>query len=359
MRRITPIGAVLVCTALIVAACSQGAATTEPTTTTLTPLTTLVTTTTSPTTTVPAPTTTATPAPNIADTVNGLEADESSVQRRAVVIKIDNHSNARPQSGLMDADLVYEILVEGGLTRFAAVFHQSDLDYVGPVRSGRPTDVGVVKPLDAPFQISGAQPWVQDIFKAEGLKMVYDNGTTTWREHHRSAPHNLYSSTYLIRDYADGRGWSDESPGNVFSFGDPTPTSGTATNIELDWSDHPDVRWVWNGETYERFNGSVPHKWVTEDGEDGIVTTPMIVVLVGRRYTASPSGKGSSVPATDTVGSGTAIVFRDGGVIEGTWQRDRNDVPFELSDASGNDIVLPASKMWIAIFPDNRTVNWS
>jgi hypothetical protein len=260
----------------------------------------------------------------------------------------------------MEADVVYEILVEGGLTRFAAVFQSEDLEYVGPVRSGRPTDVEVVKPLDGPFQVSGAQPWVQSVFRSEDLKMVYDTGRTTWRESHRSAPHNLYTSTLLIRELADERGWPDESPGNIFTFGEPSASTDTATEVVLDWSDYPDVRWVWNGEAYERFNGDTPHGWISQDGEEeGIVSTQVVVVLTGRKYTARPSGKGTPVPATDMVGTGNAYVFMNGTATEGTWARDDKADKFVLTALDGEPIVLPPSKMFVAIFPDNRTVSWS
>ena len=360
MRRHTTPIILLVILAVIASACSSSTADTT-TTSTLAPVTTIATTTSEPptTTTVEESTTTTVPELVISNGINGLEAeDAANVDRRVVVVKIDNASAARPQSGLMDADIVYEILVEGGLTRFAAAFQSVDVEYVGPVRSGRPTDAEIVKPLGASFQVSGAQPWVQDIFSSKGVHVLYDNGRSTWRENHRSAPHNLYSSTVTIREISDEKNWADETPGNAFVFGEPTESTTEATEIQLDWSDHPTVRWVWNGEVYERYNADKPHEWVTEDGEKGIVTTPMVVVLTGDKYTASGSS-GSSVPAIHTVGTGEAQVFRNGTVIEGTWTRDSIDDPFELTDSDGEIIVLPASKMWVAIFPDTRTVSWS
>lgn len=360
MRRPFGIAALLAATALVAAACGPSATTDTTTTTTIAPLTTIAPT--SSTSTQPSTTTTTTEPPlEVSAGINGVVAEEpANNDRRTVAIKISNSPEARPQAGLMEADVVYEILVEGGLTRFLAVFQSEDLDWVGPVRSGRPTDVEVVKPLDGPFQVSGAQPWVQTIYRNEGLKMVYDTGRTTWRESFRKAPHNLYASTLLIREVADERGWDDESPGNIFTFGEPTESTTPATEIVLDWSDHPDVRWVWNGESYERFNGDEPHGWMTEDAaEEGIVSTPVVVVLEGRKYTAAPSGSGTPVPATDVVGTGDAYVFMNGTAVEGIWQRDTKADMFTLTTATGEPIVLPPSKMFVAIFPDNRTVSWS
>jgi hypothetical protein len=121
--------------ALILAACT-GANADEATTTT-TPTTT--TSTTRPTTTATEATTTTETAPGPASPLNGLPAEDPTLLDRGVMaVKIDNHWNARPQSGLQEADAVYELVVEAGLTRFIALFHDNDSDYLGPMRSGRP-----------------------------------------------------------------------------------------------------------------------------------------------------------------------------------------------------------------------------
>ena len=298
--------------AMVAAACSSSSDDTTTTTTTAAPTTTEATTTTTeaPTTTTTS-TTTTTLAPGIAPTINGLPGDEGTEERRLIAIKIDNHPKARPQSGLQTADAAYEILVEGGLTRFIAMYQQSDDEYVGPNRSGRPTDAAVMAPLGGAFQISGAQGWVRDIFKKNGVHVVYDNGVTTWRMNHRKAPHNLYTSSVKIRAYADQQGWPDEAPPSLFVYSnDPTPTTEPAETITLDWSNHPVVVWKWDGEQYLRFNKTKPHEWVDADGKTGQVAFNTIVVIEGHKYTANaPGGDGSSVPAIKTVGSGQALVF--------------------------------------------------
>jgi Protein of unknown function (DUF3048) N-terminal domain/Protein of unknown function (DUF3048) C-terminal domain len=343
--------------AIAAAACSSG---TEATTTTTTaaPTTTASSTTTASTSTSTSTATTTT-ALEVADTINGLPGEPGTEARRVIGIKIDNHPAARPQSGIQDADAVYEILVEGGLTRFIALFHQSDSDYVGPVRSGRPTDSKVMRALNGPLQISGFQGWVSAIFKADGTKIIGDNGVTTFRMSHRSAPHNLYTTTAGIREYSDDRGIDDDPPPPLFTFGEPTPPTEDATEITFDWSNAPDVVWSWDGEQYLRFNGTEPHEWVNADGVTGQIATDTIVVLMGHRYTASPpNGSGSSVPAIETTGTGKALVFTDGGVIAGEWSRPEITDTFELTTSDGNPIVIAPGHLWMAVFPDNRTVTW-
>ncbi len=385
---------VLVAFALTIAACSGDE--TEPSTTTqLTTLAPVVETTADPTTVPPtsAPATTTTVTTLPPSPLNGLGvADEAMLERRVIAVKIDNHWNARPQSGIEQADAIYELLVEGGLTRFIALFHHSDTEFLGPIRSGRPTDPTLVKYLGAPLQISGAQPWISGVIAGYGVKLLGDNGNTTFRIGTRRAPHNLYGSTLLMRDEADRRGYPDEPPTQpMFDFGEPTLGLAGADEVTLDWSDRPEVRWEWTGSEYLRFIGSTPHNWLAlpsdddiddssdtdgsdDDGnESGASTTTttepevlehqiaadtLVVINATRYWASSSSGAGSAVPALDTFGSGDAYVFYSGMVVEGNWARESADERFELTLPDGSPIVLPPGRLWVSIFPDNQRVSW-
>ncbi len=353
----------LVACATIAAACSSSepAATTTTTTTTLAPVTTIATTTT--TTTAPTTTTTTTiPAVEVSEAINGLPGDEATIDRRVVSVKIDNHPNARPQSGLDVADAAFEVLVEAGLTRFIALFHQSDADFVGPNRSGRPTDSQIMSAMaGGPFQISGAQGWVQRIFREDDINVVYDNGQTTWRMPDRPRPHNLYTSTLLIREWADERGWPDESPGNLFAYGEPEGYAGAATSVSVAFSDTSFSNWLWDSETeqYVHYQGDELHQWVTDDGDVGPVAFDTVVVMKMRRYIArNPAGSGTSLPTVDTVGSGEAFVFSEGQAMTGTWERTATTDMFRLVDEGGDEIVMPPGRVWICLIPDTETVTW-
>lgn len=354
-------GALIAATVVLAAACSSGGetadttstTTTEPTTTTLPPATTT-------TTTVPQTTTTV-PVVGISTAINGLPADDDLINRRVVAVKIDNHVKARPQSALQSADVVWEILVEGGATRFIAMFHQSDLDWTGPNRSGRPTDSKIMSAFgEAPLQLSGAQPWVQDIFEADDINVIWDFGVTTFRVGGgRVAPHNLFTSTPLIRDWADDRGWADESPGNLFTFGEPTPADGEATKIEVAFSAAAPPTWAWDGDEYRRFHGTTPHEWTNREGETGQVAFDTLVVMRMRKYIKSdPSGAGSSVPAMETAGKGDATIFFNGEYVEGTWERGSRTDSFFLTTPDGEEIVLPPGRIWISLQPNNQPLNW-
>ncbi|HEY1279471.1 MAG TPA: DUF3048 domain-containing protein, partial [Acidimicrobiales bacterium] len=147
LRR-TPLVTLAGVAALVAAACSGGSKAAEPTTTATTPAPTTTTSTSTTSTTVAATTTT---APVARYALTGLPVDDPATQNRpALVVKIDNHPEARPQTGLNQADVVYEEMVEG-ITRFFAVFQSADSTPVGPIRSARTTDVNIVAGLSKPL----------------------------------------------------------------------------------------------------------------------------------------------------------------------------------------------------------------
>lgn len=317
------------------------------------------TTTVPPTTTTSTSTTTTVPKGPVSP-LDGLPVDDPTlVDRRVLAVKIDNHWDARPQSGIQEADAVYELLVEAGLTRFIALFHQSDAAYLGPMRSGRPTDPTLLKPLGATFTISGAQDWVINRIVSAGVSIIGEVRPATYRISSRFAPHNLYVDTAALREYADEHGYADDPPPDLFAWDPWTDEAGEeATAITFDWSPGLEVRWDWTGEHYLRYTGGDPHEWMPQDGNPEQISTDTLVVIFATRYTASPSGAGSSVPAMETVGTGRALVFSGGEVREGTWSRESIEVPFELTSPDGSMLTVPPGRPWISVFPDSRSVTW-
>lgn len=348
MRPLAPLSAL----SLLVASCFGGAAP-EPTTTTSSSSTT-----TTPPTTTTRPATTTTTEPPPASPLNALPADDPALlDRRVLAVKIDDHWNARPQSGLQEADAVYEVPVEAGLTRFIALFHHADSTYVGPMRSARPTDPTLLKPLGATFAMSGAQGWVLGLVRSQGVPLLGENGGT-FRIRGRLAPHNLYADTTALRQRADRHGFPDDPPPDLFSWEEANPERGDpAERISFGWSPGHRVTWEWNGSRYLRFVGGEPHEWIDVDGERGQVEADTLVVIFAPRYTAS-GGSGSPVPAFHTVGEGRALVFADGSVWEATWSRDSIEETFRLTGEAGATLPVPPGIPWISIFPTHREVSW-
>ena len=354
MKRLIP----LIALSLVFLACGSDAE--EPAAVTTTPTTLAAAapiTTTSTTSTTTTTTTTLPPGPT--SPLTGLESENPDLlARRVLAVKIDNHWNARPQSGIEQAAAVYELPVEANLTRFIALFHDQDTTYLGPNRSGRPTDPTLVSPLDATFVISGAQNWVQSVIRNYGVNFIGEIRGPSFRISSRYAPHNLYVNTELVREEADRRDFENDPPPDMFVWGSLPDNTEEAIEIFFDWSSDSKVTWTWNGTVYERNTGGETHDWVSEDGETREpIQTDTLVVIYARKYTASGSS-GSAVPAMDTVGTGMALVFSGGEVVEGLWSRDDASELFSLTLDDGETLHVPPGRPWISIFPDNRTITW-
>lgn len=320
----------------------------------------------------PTPSATASPTPSPTPTpteteeageprpLNGLPfADAAALDRRVIAVKIDNHERARPQTGIDQADAVYELLVESGLTRFIAMFHSRDPEVVGPMRSGRPTDPTLILPTGGVFAISGAQDWVISRIRGAGVNLIGEVGRpATFRSSQRRAPHNLYVDIAALRAVADDRGYADAPPPEQFSF-EPwdEDTGGVAGDVLLKWSNTVTVTWRFDDGVYRRHQEGEPHLLV-EDGETSQIEADTLVVIDAPRYTARPPGRGTAVPAMDTVGSGNARVFHDGRVVEGSWARESASDPFTLTSFEGETLTVPPGRLWVSIFPSDRVVSW-
>lgn len=343
--------------ALVLAACSGSSADTTTTTTTTVPTTTTEAPTT---TTVPETTTTVDDRPR--SPINGMPVDDAELlDRRVMAIKIDNHWNARPQSGILEADAVFEIRVEGGLTRFMAVFHTSDTEYVGPIRSGRPSDAALVRPYEAVLAISGGQPWIRAGISGLGVNYIGDSRPGMFRISGRAAPHNLYGNTMELREVADARELPDDPPPTaLWDFGELPADAEEATEISLTFSTTTATTWTWDGTTYLRSIEGGDSQWLNPEGEPERISADVLVALVGRQYTASPpsGSSGSAVPATASVGEGAVHIFAEGKVVTGTWQREDASEPFTLLTEDGDELSVPAGFPWISVVPDNGAVSW-
>ena len=322
-----------------------------------------VTTTEAPTTTTAPPTTVTTAAPTITSTtavplatspLNGTPVeDETLLDRRVLAVKIDNHSRSRPQSGLDLASAVYELPVEG-ITRFIALFHHTDATYLGPIRSGRPSDGRLLNPLDATFVISGGQAWVQEQIRAEDIHMIGETPPAMFRISGRSAPHNLYGDTVQLREIADARQHPNDPPPTIFAFGELPDNAEAATQIAMDFGNNFVVTWTWDAAAtnYVRNFGGAPAELIDREGVRYPLTANTLVVILAERYTEQPpNNQGSAVPAMDTVGSGQAYVFAGGQMVSGSWQRDTSADLITLTADDGTPLPVPPGFLWISIVP--------
>ena len=350
----------LVALGLLIGACSG--ATEEPaeSTTSSSPTTTATSTTTTSSTTT---STTSTTLPSEAgiSLINGLEVEDPNLlDRRVLAVKIDNHPNATPQSGIDQADMVIELNVEG-ITRFITLWHESDVDYLGPNRSGRPTDGEILAGLNEPtFTISGAQAWVQNVITSKGINLIKELSPGTFRISGRSAPHNLYVDTFTLRETADDRGFADNPPtAPLWEFGDLPEDSRTATSVNIEFGPNRRVIWDWDevqGLWLRTAHAGEESMYRDQDGTEGRIAVPVLIALYSDPYTASPPAgqSGKSLPASTTIGSGRAFVFANGIAVEGTWDRPAETDWFTLETIDGDVMVVPPGQSWLSIVPSDR-----
>ncbi len=327
----------------------EGDNTTEPTPTSSTS------TTTTTTTTIPEPVLPPSPLTGL-----GVE-DPELLTRRTMAVKVDNHWDARPQSGIGEAETVFELLVEGGLTRFIALYHTADPAAVGPVRSVRPTDPNLLRHFNATLLTSGGQNWILRMFPQNGVGVISEIGVGGYRDSSRSAPHNYYVTPAELRPVADERLYPNTAPPPLFEFDDLPANAilGSVYEVDMEWAPDNVITWRWNGIHWERHLPDGPHLWIPAEGVTETITADTLVVLFSRLfYTQPPSGSGYALPTMETTGKGRALVFSRGQVVTGEWNRPDTSQPFILTVADGSPLTVPPGRSWISLFPEGRPVTW-
>ncbi|WP_435768774.1 DUF3048 domain-containing protein [Nocardioides sp. SYSU DS0651] len=287
--------------------------------------------------------------------LTGLEAAEGeSVEQDhpVIVAKIDNSDSSAPQLGLGQADLVVEELVEGGTTRLAAFYYSQIPSDVGPIRSMRASDIGIVSPVDAAVVTSGAAQVTIDRIEKAGITFFGEGGPGFYRKDGRSAPYNLFTDmTKVAEETEDGE---ESRPADYLPWGTATdlPEGKPAASLSAGFGRHT-TNWTFQGGKY------VNNNTFAAKGDrfqaDSVLVLRVKVVDAGYK---DPSG--NFVPESRFEGTGNAQLFHDGKVVEGTWSKDSLDSPLALETPEG-ELTVPAGKVWIELVPvdaDGGTVTF-
>jgi hypothetical protein len=279
--------------------------------------------------------------------------DRAALDHPALAVKIDNHPDARPQTGLDVADIVFEARVEG-ITRFLAVFHSTQPSPVGPVRSSRTSDFDLLRGLDTPlYSSSGGNNFVANALNSLPIiKVTALSRTEYFRDGSRPAPHNLYTNTPDLFALAPD---DAPAPSPWFAYRAETaalpatadPISGPVT---IAYRSGPIVTHTWDPalEGWARTQDGRPHTNAVGDQ-----LAPENVVIMVADYTTSPADSAS--PELVSVGSGQLYVLTAGSVIEGTWTRETADQKPQLLDSAGNPIALTPGQTWV-LYPESGNV---
>ena len=289
--------------------------------------------------------------------VNGLPMTSNANNKIVIGVKNDNNVRARPQSGPQNADAVFEVLVEGGMTRFINIFYESDTNYHGPIRSARPTDPTVLRPLDGVLVASGATGGLIPEIIDMGVPVISDRRPEYFRISSRNAPHNLYADTSKLKSLAISKGYKKSTnPQPLFPWGDPSTASwSTGSSITLKFSGQTTTKWTWNGTSYVRtyydaYKGSSSnnvHSWIDQNGNTGQISMKTVIALFCEPYIHP-----LQLPSVKTVGEGRAVIMHNGKMLDATWKRGSNLDPFHIVDSEGNTLFVPKGKPWISLVPN-------
>lgn len=293
--------------------------------------------------------------------LTGLDAPtQSAIQARVVAVKVENSAEARPQSGLNDADVVYESLAEGGVTRFNALFHSKLPEVIGPVRSARMSDITIVPQYGALFFFSGASRFVNGALENAGLPLLSEDAGVSrpyYRSSLRRSPHNLYLKGELAREEGRLRGFPPTQSLLPLAF-DPRSSAQTTTvtSIGIPFSTLTPVTWTYDpaAEVYLRDIKGVPQ---TDAATDEQIRAKNVVVLWAVMRSTG-HGDVNRNPTYDIVLTGTnrASVFRSGQRFDGMWSATAADPPV-FKDAKGNAIELAPGNSWFEVIPANANIS--
>lgn len=304
-------------------------------------------------------------------------------KRRPLGVMIENHKEARPQSGLTSADIVYEAVAEGGITRFLAIYYCKDAKYVGPVRSARIYFINLLSeygryPLYA--HVGGANtPGPADAL-GEIRKLNWDSYNDLnqfgvpfpyfWRDYERLpsrvTEHTVYSTTAKLWEYAknkrnltevdeNNKRWDEEFI--KWKFKEDAQAKGNLTKISFDfWSGKADysVEWQYDQATssFKRFNGGELHK---DKNTDKQIEAKNLVVIFIQESSANDGYEGGHL-IYKTAGEGRSIVFQDGKAIEGTWRKKDKEDRIKFYDQNGREIAFNRGQIFIEILPVGNKV---
>ena len=282
-------------------------------------------------------------------------ASPALLERPAVAVKIENNSAAYPLSGLADAEIVYEELVEGGITRFLALFHCTDAAKAGPVRSSREIDPAVMKPITRILGAAGGNAVVRRRLDKAGLFLVDEDtpGGALSRISRTDASfeHTLYANTKTVRKVGR-KDFYKPPPELVFAFGELEGKAKKARSVELNFGGAATIEFRWNGKGWQRLDGGAP---LPVEGDEIVVDNVLIELhTVNFSETLVDVAGNPSIVFADEGGKGKAVLLRDGKAIKGTWSRKNENEPAVFETRGGDEMVFAPGVTWVELLPDNK-----
>lgn len=319
-------------------------------------------------------------------TTDGVIVNSKDANRQPIAVMIENLASdeVRPQFGLSQAQIVYEVIVESGITRFMAIFSSPEhIRQIGPVRSARPTYLEFASEYDALYVHAGGSPEALGAIDGLGIKdcsALAADSKYFWRDNNKYAPHNLFTSskllTYALRDkelleeQVEFQSWNFNTADNtrqerivdqninvevVNLEANANTNTEQATNstssIKIHFSDPAyEVEWKYDAENkiYQRYNGGQLHTDANND--EPLTTTNIIIQIVPPAADAGNEGRVNF----NVTGEGPVYIFTHGAMYEGTWEKADRLSRTAFYDDNGQEIALNPGTIWVEILPEDR-----
>ena len=293
--------------------------------------------------TAPAPT----PPPPIFSPLTGMQVLKESAERPVTAIMIENSPDARPQSGLLDAGVVFEAVAEGGITRFLTLFQEGQPGYIGPVRSVRPYYIDWMLPFDAAIAHVGGSKDALDMLKTLNAKDLdqFKNAGAYKRITQRYAPHNVYTNMADLDALSKSKGYTTSKFTAFPRKADTLAKTPTAASIDFNISSalynvHYDYDPA-KGD-YKRSEGGKPHI----DEKSSVQLAPRVVIAIVVPFRSVKASDGYR-EQYDTIGSGKAFLFQDGNMQPGTWSKKDQGSQIVFTTDAGTPMEFNRGQTWI------------
>lgn len=300
--------------------------------------------------------------------LTGLESKNSKISAaEATCIMVENSTDARPQSGLTTAGIVYEAIAEGGITRFMAVYQDELPNWVGPIRSARLTFVQLARPYNCGYVHVGGAANAVSTLNTNGYRNLdggYYEGQYVFRVPDRYAPHNVYTDASHLSEWSSNKGWRESkftglSRVKPDTSTEPEKRNATVITVVMSGDDSYNATWKYDSNTNKYARSHIyggAHNEVSKNGRQSQIATDIVIAM--KVSTAARPG----TPYYDhiTTGAGEAYIFQNGTVQKATWRRANVESELGFYDDSNNAIELNRGHTWISLYSNTAggRVSW-
>ena len=297
--------------------------------------------------------------------LNGMKYEEDITSRRPIVVMLDNHYGARPQAGLSSADIVYEILVEGKITRYAAVFQSRIPDNIGPIRSARPYFILRAMEYDSIYvHVGGSEQAKKDIknynlAEVDGLSSGRD---VFWRKKHKNMPHNMYSSSDAIYKEASRKKYRENFDMKTLKFNEKKENIGTedCSYVKITYKNptssdkigyYVEFKYDDDQEKYFRYVNGKEH---IEESDKSPLYAENIIVQIAKHKTIDNEGRRD----ISFIGEGKGYYISNGKRAEVTWKKADKSSITKYYNLKNEEISLNPGVIWIQVISDENGLEW-